>query len=168
VTGGVLLGIDVGRARIGVAGCDAGRLLAFPIETVHRDAGDGWRGRIVQLAEEYRAVAVVCGLPINLRGEHTPSTDDAIAVGQIIAARTGLPVRMLDERLTTNVAARQLRPSGRRRGRQRQVIDQQAAVAILQQALEIAGRTGELPGEPVAPAVEGGMATAPHSQEEQA
>lgn len=146
---GVLLGIDVGKARIGVAACDADHLLAYPVETVQRTDDGSWVERIAEIAEEYGAVGLVCGLPINLRGGDTQSTDDARDVCQQLVERTGIAAHLVDERLTTNVAARQLRPSGRKRGKQRSVIDQAAAVAILQQALEIEQHTGRLPGDAV-------------------
>lgn len=141
-----LLGIDVGKARIGVAACDPGRMLAFPVETVERDDAERWVGRIAELAEQYRAGGLICGLPVNLHGEDTDSTRDArMACGRLVEA-TGLEAWLVDERMTTNVAARQLQPSKRKRGRQRSVIDQAAAVVILQQALDVDARTGSLPG----------------------
>ena len=66
---GVRLGIDVGRARVGVARCDPDGLLATPVETVKRD--DGAVARVAALAEEYSAAEILVGLPLNLRGEDT-------------------------------------------------------------------------------------------------
>ncbi len=84
---GARLGIDVGRARIGVARCDAGGLLAVPVETVPRAAdGDADVRRILELADEYDAIELVVGHPLSLSGAATPSTDDAIAFAARLAA----------------------------------------------------------------------------------
>ena len=80
---GARLGIDVGRARIGVARCDAGGLLAVPVETVARSAeGDDDVRRILELAAEFEVIELVVGNPLSLSGATTPSTDDAIAFAE--------------------------------------------------------------------------------------
>ncbi len=110
---GTRLGIDVGRARIGVARCDPDGLLATPVETVARD--DASIARIVALAEEYSAVELLVGLPLNMRGEDTLSTADARAFAQQLATASGRPVRLVDERLSTVSAHAVLRDTGRTR-----------------------------------------------------
>ncbi|WP_258546391.1 Holliday junction resolvase RuvX, partial [Microbacterium sp. H6] len=72
---GVRLGIDVGRARVGVARSDPDGMLAVPVETVPRD--DASIDRIVQIAQEYDLLEFVVGLPVNMQGTDTPSTTDA-------------------------------------------------------------------------------------------
>lgn len=145
---GVRLGIDVGRARIGVARCDPHGMLATPLETVPRDSsGRSDIARVLELAREFEAFEVIVGLPINLRGERTASTDDARAFGEALAARLGgTPVRLVDERLSTVSAQGSLREAGRRAKDSRGIIDQAAAVVILQHALDLERGRGEAPG----------------------
>lgn len=128
------IGIDVGSVRIGVAACDPDGILATPVETVPRSGGDASDiARIVAIVAEYEAVEVIVGLPQTLRGEHGVAAETAAAFAQRLrAAVQPLPVRLSDERLTTVTATRALRDSGIRANRHRRVIDQAAAVAILQ------------------------------------
>ena len=141
---GVRLGIDVGRARIGVARCDPDGMLAVPVETVPRD--DGSAARIAQLAVEYEPLELVVGLPINLRGEETASTVDAREFAGTIARVTGLAVRLIDERLSTVTTHQALRASGRTQRTSRGVVDQAAAVVLLQHAIDIEKSTGDPAG----------------------
>lgn len=134
------LGIDVGTVRIGVATCDPDGILATPVETVARDrrneTGRHIR-RLVQLTDEFAAVEVVVGLPRTLADRTGPSALDAIAVADALAARIDpVPVRLTDERLTTVTAQRSLREAGIRAKGQKSVIDQAAAVGILQNWLD--------------------------------
>ena len=127
------LGIDVGTVRIGVALSDPDGILATPLETVRRDRGAAHLRRIAELVGEHGVVEVVVGLPRTLADRAGSSADDAVAVADALAGRIGsVPVRMADERLTTVSASRSLRESGVRAREQRGMIDQAAAVAILQ------------------------------------
>lgn len=127
------LGIDVGTVRIGVATCDPDGLLATPVETVRRDRTNKHLRRLVQLVGEYEAVEVVVGLPRTLADRTGPSALDAIALADELAGRIApTPVRLADERLTTVTAQRSLREAGIRAKGQRAMIDQAAAVGILQ------------------------------------
>jgi putative Holliday junction resolvase len=144
---GVRLGVDVGRARVGVARCDPDGLLATPLETVPRE--DAAVARIVALAEEYSAMELLVGLPMNLRGEETASTTDARDFAATLAAASALPVRLVDERLSTVSAHAALRSSGRSQRSSRSIVDQVAAVVLLQQALDVEKSTGRPPGTPV-------------------
>jgi putative holliday junction resolvase len=144
---GVRLGVDVGRARVGVARCDPDGLLATPLETVARD--DSAVERIVALADEYSAVELLVGLPMNLRGEDTASTTDAREFASALAAASALPVRLVDERLSTVSAHAALRSSGRSQRSSRSIVDQVAAVVLLQQALDVEKSTGRPPGIPI-------------------
>ncbi|WP_347979068.1 Holliday junction resolvase RuvX [Microbacterium sp. ProA8] len=141
------LGIDVGKARVGVATCDPDGLLATPVETVPRD--DASVARITALADEYSAVELLVGLPMNLRGEDTASTQDARDFAAALAAASALPVRLVDERLSTVSAHAALRSSGRSQRSSRSIVDQVAAVVLLQQALDVEKSTGRPPGTPV-------------------
>ncbi|MBT2499870.1 Holliday junction resolvase RuvX [Agromyces sp. ISL-38] len=143
---GVRLGIDVGRARIGVARCDAGALLAVPVETVPRAPdGDADIRRVLELAEEFGAFELVVGHPLSLSGGATASTDDAVAFAERLAG-AGVSVRLVDERLSTVSAQQALRASGRSSRSQRPVIDQVAAVIILQHAIDTERASGREPG----------------------
>ena len=140
---GVRLGVDVGRVRVGVARSDRDGLLATPVETIQRTELDALVARMRELAAEVDAVELVVGLPLSLSGGDTPSTQDARDVAQALAAIA--PVRLVDERLSTVTAQAGMRQAGRSTRRQKGVIDQAAAVVILQHALD-AERAGRLPG----------------------
>jgi putative Holliday junction resolvase len=144
------LGVDVGKARIGVARSDLHGMLATPIETVPRAAtGTADLDRIAELCRELDCTEVVVGLPLSLSGSRTPSTDDASSFAQRIAEATGLPVRLIDERLTTVSAQAALHRAGRNTKGSRPVIDQVAAVILLQHALDSEQASGNPPGIPV-------------------
>ncbi len=156
---GVRLGVDVGRARVGVARSDPHGMLATPVETVPRDpAGDADLGRIAAIARELDAVEAIVGLPLNLRGERTLSTEDAQKYAERLAGRLdplGVPVRLVDERLSTVSAQGQLRQAGKKTKQSRSVIDQAAAVVILQHALDTERSLGRPPGAEVVTTLDG-------------
>jgi putative Holliday junction resolvase len=131
---GVRLGVDVGTARIGVAKSDPAGMLATPVETVARDPKSVVR--LAQLAVELEAIEIVIGLPLALSGRETASTADARAVAGELATAQQIPVRLVDERLSTVSAQTALQRSGRNAKNSRSVIDQVAAVIILQHALD--------------------------------
>ena len=127
------LGIDVGKVRIGVAASDPDGILATPVETVRRDRSGKHLRRLAALAAELEAVEVIVGLPRTLAARIGPSAQDAIDLAEELAQRIApTPVTLADERLTTVSAQRSLREAGVRARDQRSVIDQAAAVAILQ------------------------------------
>ncbi len=127
------LGIDVGSVRIGVAVSDPDGILATPMETVRRDRFGKHLSRIVTLVGELDIVEVVVGLPRTLADRAGSSARDAIELADELARRIpAVPVRLADERLTTVAAQRSLREAGIPAKAQRSVIDQAAAVAILQ------------------------------------
>ncbi|MEU0689933.1 Holliday junction resolvase RuvX [Streptomyces uncialis] len=144
------LALDVGDARIGVASCDPDGILATPVETVPgRDVPAAHR-RLRALVEEYEPIEVVVGLPRSLRGGEGPAAVKVRAFAQVLA--TGIapvPVRLMDERMTTITASQGLRASGVTSRKGRSVIDQAAAVVILQNALESERASGTAPGEGV-------------------
>lgn len=146
---GVRLGVDVGTARIGVARCDPHALLATPVETVPR--GDGDLERLVDLVAEFDAVEVIVGLPIALSGRETASTDDARGFARQLAKRMPVTVRLVDERLSTVSAQSALHASGRTTRSSRSVVDQVAAVIILQHALDFERSAQNPPGAVVDP-----------------
>jgi putative Holliday junction resolvase len=131
------LGVDVGTVRIGVATSDPDGTLATPVETVRRDRSNKHLRRLAQLADELEAVEVVVGLPRTLADRSGPSATDAIELAEQLARRIApTPVRLSDERLTTVSAQRSLRDAGVRAKGQRAMIDQAAAVGILQNWLD--------------------------------
>jgi putative Holliday junction resolvase len=131
------LGVDVGSVRIGVACSDPDGILATPVETVRRERSGKHLRRLTALIAELEAVEVVVGLPRTLADRTGASALDAIEVSEELARRIApVPVRLADERLTTVSAQRSLREAGVRSREQRAVIDQAAAVAILQSWLD--------------------------------
>jgi putative holliday junction resolvase len=133
VTVGPLLGIDVGAVRVGVAICDPDGVLATPLVTVARDPDGGSDLRaIADLVAQHGAAGVVVGLPRTLAGREGPAAQAARAFADALTGVLHVPVELSDERLTTVVATRQLRERGVRGRKQRAVVDQAAAVAILQ------------------------------------
>ena len=143
---GVRLGIDPGDARIGVARSDPSGMLATPVETVRRGKGD--LARIAEILAEEHAVEVVVGLPRSLSGREGPAAVKVREFALELARRVApVPVRLCDERLTTVSAEAMLRDRGRKGAKRRAVVDQAAAVVILQQALETERARGSVPGE---------------------
>lgn len=149
---GVRLGIDVGKVRIGVARSDFHGMLATPIETVPRSA-DGVADvrRILEIAGELDPVEFVVGLPLALSGSHTASTNDAVMFAGKLAMASAVPVRLVDERLSTVSAHSALRTSGKKSSRSRSIVDQVAAVIILQHALDAERGSSHPPGSLVNP-----------------
>lgn len=141
---GPCLALDWGQARIGVAACDREGLLAYPVETVPGNIKA--MDRLVQLVEEYQPVIVFIGLPVSLRGRDEIAASKVRGHAERFASLVGCEVRMIDERMTTVTASRQLHEVGRSARQQRAVIDQAAATAILQHAIEAAKQQGALPG----------------------
>jgi putative Holliday junction resolvase len=136
---GVRLGVDVGRVRVGVAVSDPDGILATPLVTLPRVREAGSRNvpadmsELARLAAEYDTVEVVVGLPVTLAGREGPAAAEARAYAQRLGALIGpVPVRLSDERMSTVVASRRLSEQGVRGRRQRKVVDQAAAVEILQ------------------------------------
>ncbi|HWJ82664.1 MAG TPA: Holliday junction resolvase RuvX [Nocardioides sp.] len=159
---GVRLGVDPGDARIGVARCDPAGILATPVETVPRGKGD--LRRLKRIVDTEGAVEVVVGLPRSLGGGEGPAAAKAREFARRLAAKVApVPVRLTDERLTTVTAEAMLRDQ-RKGAARRAVVDQVAAVVILQQALDSERATGRPPGELVP--VEGGTSDAPGGAEE--
>ena len=150
---GVRVGVDVGSARVGVAASDPTATFAHPVRTLARDEQhQSDLAELQSLVEELDAVEVVVGLPLLLSGLEGEAARLARAYAVAIAARMGtVTVRLVDERLTTVDAHRRLRDSGLPGRGHRKVVDQAAAVLILQTALDTEASSGRPPGEPVSP-----------------
>jgi putative Holliday junction resolvase len=143
---GVRLGIDPGDARIGVARSDPSGMLATPVETVSRGQGD--LDRLAAILEEEAAFEVVVGLPRSLSGGEGPAAAKVREFAVALARRVDpVPVRLCDERLTTVTAESMLRERGKKGAKRRAVVDQAAAVVILQNALDTERARGAAPGE---------------------
>jgi putative holliday junction resolvase len=146
VRSGVRLGIDPGDARIGVARSDPSGVLATPVETVRRGRGD--LSRIARLVGEQETLEIVVGLPRSLSGGEGPAAVRVREFATRLAGRVSpVPVRLQDERLTTVSAEAMLRDRGKKGAARRAVVDQAAAVLILQHALDTERATGRPPGE---------------------
>ena len=153
----VRVGVDVGSVRVGVARSDPSGLLASPVQTLARgvegpaDGEDEDVRQLVALVAEVEAIEVVVGLPRTLAGVEGPAAAKARQYAAVLARSIApVSVRLVDERLTTVDAHRALRESGVAGRRQRQVVDQVAAVLILQSALDEERSSGRPPGELVA------------------
>jgi putative Holliday junction resolvase len=150
----VRLGVDVGTVRVGLARSDPSGLLATPVETVaRRGAVPGQDvARIAEVVTECDVMEVIVGLPRSLSGEEGASARAARAYAVAIAARVApVPVRLVDERLSTVAAHQHLREAGVKGRRQRPVVDQAAAVVILQSALDAERASERPPGSLVDP-----------------
>jgi putative holliday junction resolvase len=141
------LGVDVGKVRVGVAISDPEGILATPLVTVARDRVFAEEGaaadsvpadiaELVRLAGEHEAVQIVVGLPVRLNGAEGPAAIDIRAYAERLARAVQVPVVLTDERMSTVVATRRLAERGVRGKRQRAVVDQAAAVEILQSWLD--------------------------------
>lgn len=146
---GVRLGIDVGKVRIGVSRSDPHGMLATPLETVARSEDAADRRRIRDIVTELGVFEIIVGLPLALSGAHTASTADAVGFASTLDAEVDVPVRLVDERLSTVSAHSALRASGKNSKKARPVVDQVAATIILQHALDAERATGHAPGRPV-------------------
>lgn len=142
------LGIDWGKARIGVAASNRGTTFAYPVETV--TAGPQALRRLAELVAEHEPGLVYVGLPLTLAGDRSFAADFVVEQAEQLARviDPGL-VRLVDERMSTVSASRTLGDAGRRAKQQRKVIDQAAAVEILQRALDLETTSGAPAGEPL-------------------
>lgn len=152
------MALDIGDARIGVASSDPHGILATPVETVRRGPGD--LDRIASLVADLEAFEIVIGLPRSLSGGEGPAAARIREVAAQVAAKvseqvtgkdgnSGMAVRLVDERFTTVTAERMLRERGKKGSKRRAVVDQAAAVVILQHALDFERETGNPPGRPL-------------------
>jgi len=140
VRSGARLGVDVGAVRIGVAVSDPSGVLASPLATVQRDLARGSDLDVLaRLVQDHDVVEVVVGLPRSLSGRIGPAARAVQEYAATLAGRVApVPVTLSDERLTTVQATRTLSGQGVRGKRQRAVVDQAAAVLILQSWLDMA------------------------------
>jgi putative Holliday junction resolvase len=147
VRSGRRLAIDVGKVRIGIAISDFHGILASGLTNVARAKSlEETCDAIIEAVKDEELLEIYVGLPLSMSGTHTASTEDALAVARVLAERTPVAIRMLDERLSTVSATAALRASGRDSKSGRKVIDQIAATVILEQALQIEKQTNQIAG----------------------
>ncbi len=130
------MALDIGDRTIGVACSDEGRILASPVETIARRGPKADAFRVEALVKERGVSRVIAGLPLTLRGESGPQSAKVREFVEVLKRRLRVPVEMWDERLTTREAERVLIEGDLSRARRKEVIDQMAAVLILQSYLD--------------------------------
>ena len=133
---GGLLGLDLGTKTIGVSASDPDRRLATGVETIERKTFTLDAKRLLALAQERRTVGFVLGLPINMDGSEGPRAQSTRAFARNLAKLTELPIALWDERLSTAAVERDLIAADVSRAKRAAVIDQHAAIFILQGALD--------------------------------
>ncbi|MBM7825445.1 putative Holliday junction resolvase [Arcanobacterium pluranimalium] len=142
---GVRIAVDVGGARVGVAKTDSAGILATPVGTFQRGRND--LNAVVDLVKTHQVLEVYVGLPKNMDGTEGKTALDARKWAQRISRRIApVDVRLVDERLTTVSAHRQLHEAGKREKSHRAVVDQVSAVIILENAMDFERNTGKTPG----------------------
>ena len=133
---GALIGLDLGTKTIGVAVSDPDRRLATGVTTVQRKAFKADAARLIDIAKERTAVGFVLGMPINMDGSEGPRAQSTRAYARNFAALTSLAIALWDERLSTAAVERELIGMDMSRARRAEVIDEHAAIFILQGALD--------------------------------
>jgi len=133
---GALIGLDLGTKTIGVAVSDPDRRLATGVETVKRKAFKADAARLLAIASARNAVGFVLGLPINMDGSEGPRAQSTRAFARNFAQLTDLAIALWDERLSTSAVERELIGMDVSRARRSEVIDEHAAIFILQGALD--------------------------------
>ena len=134
-----IMGLDYGSKTVGVAVSDALLLTALAVETISRPQETKLRrtlARIEELCREYEIEKIILGFPKNMNNTIGDRAEKSLEFAEMLKRRTGLPVVMWDERLTTVAAERTLMESGVRREHRKEHIDQIAAVFILQGYLD--------------------------------
>ena len=131
-----LIGLDLGTKTIGVATSDPDRRLATAVATIARKKFSADAEQLLKLAAERQAVGFVLGLPLNMDGSEGPRAQSTRAFGRNLAGRTPLPIALWDERLSTAAVERELIAADASRAKRKAVIDQHAAIFILQGALD--------------------------------
>jgi putative Holliday junction resolvase len=143
---GALIGLDLGTKTIGVAVSDPDRRLATGIETIARTAFTADVARLFALAQERKAVGFVLGLPINMDGSEGPRAQSTRAFARNLARLTEHAIALWDERLSTAAVERELIAADVSRAKRAKVIDQHAAIFILQGALDRLARLAQSGG----------------------
>lgn len=134
---GPLIGIDPGSKTLGIAACDAGRLIASPVETIRKGRKLGPSlDRLFEIIDQRKTVGLVMGLPLNMDGSEGPRAQSARALARNIIARRHIPIAFQDERLSSSEAERAMIAGDLSRARRAELIDASAAAIILQTAID--------------------------------
>ncbi len=147
---GVRLGVDVGSVRVGVARSDRDGILATPVATITGEQPQSFLD-LAAIIDQEEPIEVIVGLPRSLSGAEGQAAHSARSYAASLARRIDVPVRVVDERLTTVSAHSAMHASGRKGRKHRQVVDQVAAVMILQNALDVERNTHKPAGELISP-----------------
>lgn len=140
------MAFDVGKARTGVAASDTAAILASPLRVIEARTIDALMQGAIELIEQVQPIEIYVGLPKNLQGDSTDSTYMGVEFARKLQTFTTAPIRLIDERLTTKVAAAALHSAGLSSKQQKTRIDAAAAVVILESALNQERRTTQVPG----------------------
>jgi putative holliday junction resolvase len=130
------LGIDFGLKRVGLAVCDPTGTLVSPLKTLERTTRDALFDELLEIIQNEAIETVVVGLPLSLEGDDTLTTRQARNFADSLGRRTDIPVRLMDERLTSAEAEEELNAAGLRGKKKKMALDSQAAVIILRSWLE--------------------------------
>lgn len=141
------MGLDVGDRRVGVAVSDAMGLTAQPIMTLVRSNRRQDARSLIRVIRKFDCALIVVGNPLYMSGDLSPQATKAQAFAQMLREETGLPVHLWDERLTTTEAHRHLHASGVAGSEHKKMVDQVAAVLILQGYLDAIAIRAERNGE---------------------
>nr|WP_216630018.1 Holliday junction resolvase RuvX [Brevibacterium renqingii] len=146
------MGLDIGAVRIGVAASDPDGILATPLTVLRRKDEPAALKQLREIVAEYEPIEILVGDPKSLDGAARAAAASALSFARAIAEATGAPIRLIDERFTTVEAHHALAAAGKTSRQRREIVDAQAAVIILQNALEFEHNTGapagrEMPDE---------------------
>ena len=132
----IIMSVDLGKARTGLAVCDKTEFLASPYKVIFEKSPNKLPEKVVQAALEAKAELIVVGLPKNMDGTEGESAQNARAFAEQLKELTGLPVEMQDERGTTITAHGYLNDTNTRGKKRKAVVDEVAATIILQDYLD--------------------------------
>ena len=135
-TSGALLGVDFGDKRTGLAVCDALRMLAAGVGTISPGGIERTADALAEEAKKRGVSGIVIGHPVNMDGSHGPRSKRALKLARLLKERTGLPIGLFDERMSTMNAARFLNETNTRGEKRKAVIDTLSAEIILQNAMD--------------------------------
>jgi putative Holliday junction resolvase len=135
-----ILGLDYGERTIGVAVSDEMGWTAQGVETIRRESKEKDLARLKEIIAQYEVGEIVVGLPKNMNGTIGPRGEACQAFATMLGQKTGLPVHLWDERLTTMAAERMLIAADVSRQKRKKVIDKMAATLILQGYLDAKSR----------------------------
>jgi len=131
-----ILAVDPGSKRVGIAISDPSGTIAQPLTTVDAEPADTLAARLAEIAKQNEATRIVMGLPRRLDGSYGPEARAARELADAVRKASGLPVELLDERLTTVAAERSMIAAGARRAKRRATVDRVAAALLLQSHLD--------------------------------